>query len=677
VRRLLLLVTALALLAVGLPAAAASAQPACAGDSWVAGSVELCDGTLVYRDYVYDDYGAHDPVRTPTAKTTGALSRPAGADRYPRGAEATADLVALSLRIDGEALEVEFELNALFEAQQTIAALAIDTDDDPATGGGDWEGLGVRSDGWEVLETFDRGDPATNRIVGRVPLPAGDRWRVQAVTAQADGTVMNVAFRGTDEEAATGAWWDDRQAAALADGDISEFGHTVQVADLRGGATKPAPAVTGFHQRVYTSQHTLPPGEGMSYEEPHHGRHGDSGEICEQAFHFFGRYQPYGVYVPDQQGPHGMQLALHGCNANHSSLVNQPGMQQRFGEDLNRIVVVPLGRGPVGYYSDISERDVLDVMADVRANHPVDPDRIFSGGYSMGGYGAYRMAQLYPDRFAGMVNWVGFTGDGGNNPVADSPYEYSSGAIGNVIDFVGNLRHVPSALLYGGADELVHAPTALAMAQRFDEREVPYEFFFHPYGEHFTFALADGWEKEAAWTADLERVEQPARVTYRTDERLAYPEYGIRHDRAYWVSGIRGRDEGYVDVDLTTFGCGGEVPTYTEGNDAGVGPAAFAWVSEHRLVTGADTLEQRNALEGELANVSELTVDAGATCLRSGSLHYDLTTDGPVTVRFSDGSSLQLTEAGTHAGTLGSATGEPEDRAGGGARRGASFRALR
>ena len=48
---------------------------------------------------------------------------------------------------------------------------------------------------------------------------------------------------------------------------------------------------------------------------------------------------------------------------------------------------MPLGRGPIGYYSDISERDVLDVMADVEANYAVDHERVFAGGYSMGGYG--------------------------------------------------------------------------------------------------------------------------------------------------------------------------------------------------------------------------------------------------------------------------------------------------
>ncbi len=636
------------------PAAATApdASPRCDRRSWVAGSVDLCDGALIYRDYVYDDYGADDPlVPSQSRSTTGSLARPAGDARYPTGAENTADLVDLTLKVVGDRLQATFEVGALYEPDSTVAALAIDTDDDRTTGGGAWKRLGVSSDGWDVLATFDRGDPRTNLITGSIPLPAGRRWRVQAVTAQADGTVMNVAFRGTRERTVVGSWFEDKQAAALADGDISAFGLRVRVADLRAGVTRRARLTSGYHSRVYTSRYTLRDGEGMSYR-PEYGRHGNTGNVCEQAFHFFGKYQPYGIYVPDQRGPHGVQLALHGCNANHSSLVDQPGMQQQFGEDLNRLVVVPLGRGPIGFYSDISERDVLDVLADVRRSYRVDGDKVFSGGYSMGGYGAYRFAMLYPHRFAGMANWVGFTGDCTNLPKVRRVGDCASGAIGNVIDFVGNLRHVPSALLYAGGDELVHASSAQAMAQEFRDHEVPYEFFFHPAAEHLTFALLDDWKKEAAYTDGLERVRRPRRVTYRTDPSLAAPQFGIRHDRASWVRAIRGRDEGYVDVDAVSGGCGNATPTYTTGVDAGVGPAALPWVSDYRTATGAQVRSPANTLRATLGNVDSLRIDVAQACLSPQPVRYRIVTDGPTTIRLSDGRRLHFPKAGTFTGVL-------------------------
>ncbi|MDX1497592.1 MAG: hypothetical protein R3352_08565, partial [Salinisphaeraceae bacterium] len=180
-----------------------TANSACNQDSWIGGITELCSGHLVYRDYVYDDYGADLGLIappgvllnlstrsfSPTATQPAPLTPSAGDVTYPDGAGNTADLIRLELAIDGDQLKVEFELNTLFEPQQTIAALAIDTDNNPETGGGEWPGLGVGSTGWDVLETFSLGDPETNIISGSLPLPAGDTWRVQAVLAQADGTV--------------------------------------------------------------------------------------------------------------------------------------------------------------------------------------------------------------------------------------------------------------------------------------------------------------------------------------------------------------------------------------------------------------------------------------------------------------------------------------------------------
>src|SRR5262249_55586222 len=126
-----------------------------------------------------------------------------------------ADIAAIRLRVSGGQLLVSFEMNSLFDADSTVAALAIDSDDNPATGGGVWNfcappaapcvltanpdpvnGVPLSSTGWDEVHLFTGGDPATNRIEGAIPMPPGTRWRLQAVAA-VKGTyrVMNVAFR--------------------------------------------------------------------------------------------------------------------------------------------------------------------------------------------------------------------------------------------------------------------------------------------------------------------------------------------------------------------------------------------------------------------------------------------------------------------------------------------------
>ncbi|MEA2495123.1 MAG: hypothetical protein QOJ29_3034 [Thermoleophilaceae bacterium] len=649
-----------------LLATSASAAPAClAPHSWVAGSVDLCEGALVYNDYVDDDYGADTGQRT--TSHTASLAPTAGDQSYPAGQEATADLIRLTVRIDGDKLHVTGLLNALYKSDSTILAVAIDTDNNPLTGGGKWGALDVLSKGWDEIEYFKAGDPATNTIEGTMPLPSGSKWRVQAAVAQSDGTVMNVAFRGIDEQAGfkgneaasnvdpgAGSWFEDKQAAALGAGDISEFGQAVDAADLKGSVTRAAAPATGLHERVYESAYTVPPGEGRNEAGvPGRGNgNSPSGQSIgfEQTFQYLGNYQPYGIYIPPKGNPpYGMQMVFHGSSSVMSGLVNQPGMEARFGDDLNRVLVVPEARGQNGFGSDISERDLLDVMADVQATYKVDPDQVFAGGYSQGGYITYRMAMLYPDRFAGAVDWVGFTGDDENGTPAQGQ-GYTAGAVGNVIDFVGNLRRVPTFMLYSGADELVHANTAVAMRDAFKASENVFTFYFHPGAEHLTYAALDDWRKEAADTKGLKLVHDPPRVTFRTATFLDDPAHGIVHDSAYWTSEIRQRKAAYEDVDLTTFACGGSVPKTETGSGQGDDP--LPWQSDFRKQTGLDPLSKRNALEGKLSNVASLTVDATATCLANKPISYDITTDGPATVKVNDGRSLTFDAAGPHKGTL-------------------------
>ena len=649
------------------PSAGTAPKNFCGKSSWVAGIHELCDGHLVYRDYIYDDYGAKAAVPAAAEPPGAGGTSSSGDARYPVGDENTADLVRIDLSLEGDSVVVEFELNTLYTADQTIAALAIDTDNDVATGTETLLGLTVT--GADLVQQFSNGDPATNLIRGRFAKPKGDSWKIWAVTAQSDGTVMNLAFRGTDELTSVGgAFWEDTQAATLMTGDISAFAATVKVSDLRGKVTRGFEVKPGFHQRVYTSQYTLAPGEGISAEGVP-GRHGRTASGCEQYFNYLGKYQPYGFFLPGGRGPHALVVSMHGCDSNHSHIIRQDVFEKQFGEDLNRIIVQPLARGSDGWFSDISERDVLDVLADTQREYDIDPDQIIAAGYSMGGYGAMRFAALYPDLWAAAVNWVGNTASLYNTPLpGNSVTEFErdlgdgsdlgensasgdSGAIGDVLDFIGNLRHIPMVALYSGGDYLVPVNTALALRQKLVEADgVPYDFYLHPNAEHLTYAVLDSWQKEADFSAGRRRVKNPARVTYRTDASLDYPEYAIHHDRAYWVSQIVGRSEGYIDVDLHSLGCGQPTPQFVTGDDAGVGPLVLLWQRNFRKRSGETSTPAQNRLEGTLGNVTSLRIETAGACLATVT-SYSLDSDGPATLHFSDGRVLPLV-TGLNEGTL-------------------------
>jgi len=649
----------------GSPAPAgqnAAASKACARSSWLAGSTELCEGRLIYRDYLYDDHGAgNGQINTPYSAAS--LSFSAGGASYPEGLENTADLVRFELALDGDEVTVEYELNTLFEGSETIAALAIDTDNNPATGGGELPGLGVSAPGWELFQTFAVGDPDRNLIQGRFPKPTGKVWKLYVLLAQADGTVMNVAFRGIHETALAGLsrkalsnnlpghgnFFEDLQAAALQAGDIGVFAATVDVAALEQRRSTPPETASGgaLYERVYTSAHTVPRnaeatmGEGV---EPGGvpGR-GDGGDIAAlaQNFVFLGRYQPYALYLPQTlPDPSPMQMVFHGSGAAHSSQINQPGFQQAFGEDLNRLLVSPLGRGPAGYGSDYAERDLLDVMADAQTHYRVDADRIIASGYSQGGYISFRMAALYPQVFAGLVEWVGVTGNRlAGTPLAGS-ISYNAGVVGDMTPFLPNLRHVPSAMLHGAEDELAPLPATRATDTAFLASENIFAWYLHPVAEHLTFLALDDWQKEAAYSRDFLRVRNPAQLHYRTDPSIGNAALGIAHDRAYWASGIRTREAGAGVVDLLNHGCGGSLAQTETGNTAGVDP--LPWVADQRRRTGDTPLPRQALIEGTLMNIGALTIDAEATCLKGQPLRLRVQRDGPVQLRLSDGRSVLL-----------------------------------
>jgi dienelactone hydrolase len=653
------------------PALAAPGTAGCDSGSWIGGSSEYCNGVFVYHDYVYDDYGA--TAGDPNAGSTGTLSRTDGNVRYTADIN-SADLVALRLSVSGGQLHVSFELNTLRDANSTVAALAIDTDNDAQTGAalgtGTWQNLcaveqphgsgictvPLSSTGWEQVHLFETGDPATNRIEGTIPLPPGTTWRVQAVTGvKSRRVVMNVAFRAGIEDqlptnSQTGLWFEERQATALTTGDVSQFGAVVDVRKMLGGVSEPAPIASGYHERIYTSDFTIAEGPGgeILYDQDAEGMDfvgipADAAAFA-RAFHFYGRNQPYGIYIPNQAGPHGMQLALHGYSANHASLINNPGMQQNIGEARNRVLVVPLGRGPAGWYNEISEKDVLDVMTDALANYPIDPERVFAGGYSMGGYGTYRFATLYPHRFAGFIAWVGALSGGGSKGIS-------------TLDFFGNLRQLPGAMLYAGADELVNVTSYLDIQARTEELGYEHILYFHPDAEHLTFAVLDDWQKESNWSAGRTRQTQPAQVTYRTEPFVWNESLGVIHDRAYWVSRIRGRETGdgdYVDVDVTTSRCG-LIPLTTRTTPDPSGTDPVAWTAQEYLVTGTTAPPAEPDIAATLANVASLEIDTSdftGACIAGDPIDYEITTDGSTQVSFSDGSTLDFAAAGTYTGTL-------------------------
>ncbi|HUV38925.1 MAG TPA: alpha/beta fold hydrolase, partial [Planctomycetota bacterium] len=119
---------------------------------------------------------------------------------------------------------------------------------------------------------------------------------------------------------------------------------------------------------------------------------------------FDGTAQPYAIFVPETDDPakrFPLVLALHGSGVTHRG---EGAVWERYWDDATPYIKVRPKARWCGYYGPLAERDVLDVIDDVCAHHPVDESRITMVGYSAGGFAVLNIAAQEPHRFAGIVS---------------------------------------------------------------------------------------------------------------------------------------------------------------------------------------------------------------------------------------------------------------------------------
>ncbi len=153
---------------------------------------------------------------------------------------------------------------------------------------------------------------------------------------------------------------------------------------MRGGRSTAPKLAPGYYNAVFRSASDY--GEGISTveESPFGGA----------APEFLGRYQPYGLLIPEGFNPGKktpLLIALHSLNRNHNQYRSvSPNFLTELGDERGSIIITPLARGADTWYLDSGFADTLEAWGDVSsgiAGIEADPDRTSLIGYSMGGYG--------------------------------------------------------------------------------------------------------------------------------------------------------------------------------------------------------------------------------------------------------------------------------------------------
>ena len=263
--------------------------------------------------------------------------------------------------------------------------------------------------------------------------------------------------------------------------------------------------------------------------------------------------QPYALYLPKGFDPHQeypLILSLHSEESNHRLNIAQvlgaagPGMTSAGGlrfpplRDADFIVACPLARGSMGYQG-IPEQDVYDVLADVERRYPVDRDRVYLTGISMGGGGALWLAGTRPDLWAGVAALCA-------DPMPGSD------------EVAGNLLNVPVRLYHGEMDTVVPVASSRGWQRRLLDLSVTAGYTEYPSVRHNVWDLAYYRGGVLEWFGGLRRNGTPERVRFVTRS--------YQYNSAYWVR-IDGLTPGLAATIDARRSSGGDIQVTTRSLD--------------------------------------------------------------------------------------------------------------
>jgi hypothetical protein len=684
----------------------------------VSGAAAYRDGEYLYQDYLYDDHGANGGLRDPGDPRTGPnagadgdlFAAPNGTYTYPTDsayANNAADLVELRVKPLKDATAFRITLNTLKDPGLVGTTIAIGDSALPRTfpHGANATApaalfLTVHGTSADLLDAVTgRPAPAAptvavdlprRQIEVRVPHadwdPTGKVVRLAAGVGlwdrasgrylipqqQADAThpggagtlaaptaFFNVAFRfgeplpnATDPSGTAGnpAWWrDSAQGQALKTGDLSPFHADVDFRKLAAGVDdESAVPQTGPMDRILASHFETE--QGADYTQYCGVSTGCKGELR-------GQLQPYAIYVPKTPSPtgrYGLTLLLHSLSASYNQYLGSRNQSQFSARGEGSIVITPEGRGTDGWYYDYAGADTFEVWADVARRYRLDPAFTDITGYSMGGYGTYKLASQFPDLFARAQPTVGPPGLGIWVPPG-SPQP--GGDQSNTNRMLGSLRNIPFLVWNAVTDELVPYPGPVDQAQAFDGLGYRYEFDSFAPAEHLTLAINDQFQPAADFLGTARVDRNPAHVTYVYNPTMDFPAVGTQAGHAYWLSGVTLRGGsgaaplGTVDVRSEGFGVGDPAPGATQhgaGALTGGTLPAIAFTSQSRAWGPAPKAPVEDRLDIAAQNVGAVTVDPARAHVDCAAT-LAISSDGPLTVRLAGCGTARVRSAGTRS----------------------------
>jgi hypothetical protein len=434
--------------------------------------------------------------------------------------------------------------------------------------------------------------------------------------AEPTETIADTAAGGFVQAA---MWREHEQAYELGlGGNVSPFFADVSFAKLHHDVTDNSDVPTsGSMDRILASHFSF--GQGL-----------DPSQVCSELVggvnlgarckgRFVGNLQPYNIYVPPGPAPaggYGLTLLLHSLSANYNQFATSHNQSQLAHRGGGSIVVTPGGRGPDGGYAGIAEADTFETWNAVAHLYPLNPSWTDVSGYSMGGFGTYRLAERWPDLFARAFSVVGEA-----SPASGLP----------------SLRNVPTLAWNATADELVPIDETIENTQEMTADGLRFIEDVYTLSDHLTLATNDQYGPGAEFLGTHRVDRNPAHVTYVVDPSGDSKLGEVVANHAYWLSGLTVRKHGAVgtiDVRSLGFGVGDPKPSgqqVSAGALTGGTKAAIPYVQFSQSWGATPRTPTHDAVDVVARNISHVVIDvhrAHVDC--EAAVH--VTSDGPVEV---------------------------------------------
>lgn len=202
--------------------------------------------------------------------------------------------------------------------------------------------------------------------------------------------------------------------------------------------------------------------------------------------------QPYSVYIPDDYDPKKpcpLFVTLHGSGVDERSTIltmtKTVAMMSRAANlERNFIIIAPRAQGLSDWYLGNSGKDVLESIDHIKKLYSVDEKNIVLDGFSMGGYGAWRLALLNPDMFKAVIIRSGAT----------APPDFLKGE--NILDLLDTAKPLNFCIVHGDMDDAVSVENARNAVKRLKELGVKHIYIEVRGAAHGNY---DRWKEIFQW----------------------------------------------------------------------------------------------------------------------------------------------------------------------------------